>query len=87
MSDKNTISEKPDDWAKIELNSYEGDEPYVFVSYSHADTAAVYEVLKLLDREKFRISARSCVGASRIAARSCCSCRSRPCAPSIAAWR
>ncbi len=54
MSDKNTISEKPDDWAKIELNSYEGDEPYIFVSYSHADTAAVYEVLKLLDREKFR---------------------------------
>ena len=42
MSDKNTISEKPDDWAKIELNSYEGDEPYIFVSYSHADTAAVY---------------------------------------------
>ena len=54
MSDKNTISEKPDDWAKIELNSYEGDEPYIFVSYSHADTAAVYEVLKLRDREKFR---------------------------------
>lgn len=39
---------------KIDLNSYEGDEPYIFISYSHADTADVYEVLKLIDKEKFR---------------------------------
>ncbi len=36
------------------LNSYEGDEPYIFVSYSHADTPRVREILKKIDREKFR---------------------------------
>ena len=38
----------------INLSSYEGDEPYLFVSYSHKDTFAVREVLRLIDREKFR---------------------------------
>ncbi|MBQ2794127.1 MAG: leucine-rich repeat protein [Clostridia bacterium] len=38
-----------------DLISYEGDEPYLFVSYSHADTDEVYPFLKKLEREKFRI--------------------------------
>ena len=36
------------------LNSYDGDEPYIFVSYSHADIAKVREILKRIDKEKFR---------------------------------
>ena len=38
-----------------DLISYEGDEPYLFVSYSHVDTDEVYSFLKHLEREKFRI--------------------------------
>ena len=36
------------------LVSYEGNEPYIFVSYSHVDTDIVYKILKLIDREKYR---------------------------------
>lgn len=36
------------------LNSYDGDEPYIFVSYSHADVPKVREILKKIDKEKFR---------------------------------
>ena len=39
---------------KINLDSYEGNEPYIFISYSHADTKQVYQILKLIDREKYR---------------------------------
>ena len=39
---------------KMNLDSYEGSEPYIFISYSHADTEAVYSILKLIDREKYR---------------------------------
>ena len=39
---------------KINLDSYEGNEPYIFISYSHADTEKVYQILKLIDREKYR---------------------------------
>ena len=38
-----------------DLISYEGDEPYLFVSYSHRDTDEVYPFLKRLELEKFRI--------------------------------
>lgn len=43
-----------DDWTKIQLDSYDGPEPYIFISYSHRDTAQVYEILKVIDREKYR---------------------------------
>ena len=36
------------------LNSYEGDEPYIFVSYSHVDVMKVREILTRIDKEKFR---------------------------------
>ena len=36
------------------LPSYEGDEPYIFVSYSHSDIVKVREILKRVDKEKFR---------------------------------
>ena len=52
MSEKQM--EKQEELFKINLNSYEGNEPYIFISYSHADSAQVYEVLKLIDREKYR---------------------------------
>ena len=39
---------------KMDLDSYEGNEPYIFVSYSHVDTDIVYKILKLIDREKYR---------------------------------
>ena len=42
------------EWTKIQLDSYDGPEPYIFISYSHRDTAQVYEILKIIDREKFR---------------------------------
>ena len=38
-----------------DLISYEGNEPYIFVSYSHVDTDEVYSFLKHIEREKFRI--------------------------------
>ncbi len=43
------------DFSKITVESYEGPEPYLFVSYSHRDAKAVNEVLQKIDREKFRI--------------------------------
>ena len=39
---------------QAEIASYEGDEPYIFISYSHHDTEAVYDVLRLLEQENFR---------------------------------
>lgn len=36
------------------LTAYDGTEPYIFVSYSHRDTAQVCSVLKIIEREKFR---------------------------------
>ena len=40
---------------KISFAAYEGDEPYLFISYSHVDTDSVYRIMNRLDREKFRI--------------------------------
>ena len=36
------------------LPSYEGEEPYIFISYSHYDIGKVREILKFIDKEKFR---------------------------------
>ncbi len=38
----------------IMLDSYEGNEPYIFVSYSHKDAPKVRTVLKRIEEEKFR---------------------------------
>lgn len=54
MPEQNEIPVFKDDWTKIQLDSYEGPEPYIFISYSHRDTPQVYEVLKLIDKEKYR---------------------------------
>ena len=43
----------PEDY-EMGLTSYDGEEPYIFVSYSHRDVKLVREVLACLDREKFR---------------------------------
>ncbi len=39
---------------EMDLPSYEGDEPYMFVSYSHRDVASVRPILKRIDQEKYR---------------------------------
>lgn len=43
----------PDIHTKFE--AYSGDEPYLFVSYSHRDTAIVYPILDALHDRKYRI--------------------------------
>lgn len=37
-----------------DLVSYDGSEPYIFISYSHVDTEEVYSFLKYVEKEKFR---------------------------------
>ncbi len=39
---------------EMDLHSYEGDEPYIFVSYSHRDVPLVRPILKRIEQEKFR---------------------------------
>ncbi len=39
----------------LTIDSYDGPEPYLFVSYSHRDAKVVNEVLKKIDKEKFRL--------------------------------
>ena len=41
--------------AKITIESYDGTEPYLFVSYSHRDAKIVGEILEKIDKEKFRL--------------------------------
>ena len=35
------------EFVQMNLDSYDGTEPYIFVSYSHADTEKVYQILKI----------------------------------------
>ncbi len=48
------MNESLHSFQKMNLSAYEGEEPYIFISYSHADTLQVYKILQLLDKEKFR---------------------------------
>ena len=40
---------------RTKFEAYTGNEPYLFVSYSHKDTAAVYPILDALYERKYRI--------------------------------
>lgn len=40
---------------QTKFDAYIGDEPYLFVSYSHRDTAAVYPILDTLYDNKYRL--------------------------------
>ena len=40
---------------RITVESYSGTEPYLFISYSHADTKTVNKILKVIDKEKYRM--------------------------------
>ena len=40
---------------QTKFDAYIGDEPYLFVSYSHRDTAKVYPILDALYDRKYRI--------------------------------
>ena len=40
---------------KTKFEAYNGDDPYLFVSYSHRDTAKVYPILDALYDRKYRI--------------------------------
>lgn len=53
MEEKRTKIEGTD-FLRMDLDSYDGDEPYIFISYSHADTEQVYRILKVIDKEKYR---------------------------------
>lgn len=55
---KTAQEERPADAAgkiKTKFEAYEGNEPYVFVSYSHRDEETVYPILDLLYDRRFRI--------------------------------
>lgn len=53
MSENRTQIEGTD-FFRMDLDSYDGDEPYIFISYSHVDTERVYRILKVIDNEKYR---------------------------------
>ena len=40
---------------QTKFEAYTGDEPYIFISYSHRDTAKVYPILDALSDRKYRI--------------------------------
>ena len=40
---------------KTKFDAYTGDEPYLFVSYSHRDSAVVYPILDALHAKRYRI--------------------------------
>ncbi|MBR4420398.1 MAG: toll/interleukin-1 receptor domain-containing protein [Clostridia bacterium] len=40
---------------KISIESYSGNEPFLFISYSHADTEMVDKILRVIDKEKYRM--------------------------------
>lgn len=54
MEPEKQTQELPEGFTRMELSSYDGEEPYIFISYSHKDTEMVYPILKLIEREKFR---------------------------------
>ncbi len=39
---------------RVSFSAYEGEDPYLFISYSHADKDIVYRILNRLHEEKFR---------------------------------
>lgn len=40
---------------RITIESYSGNEPFLFISYSHADTEMVDKILRIIDKEKYRM--------------------------------
>ena len=40
---------------KVSFAAYKGDEPYIFVSYAHADDKIVADELKLLHKNDYRV--------------------------------
>lgn len=57
MATKKKATETEEVFEAIEtkFEAYTGDEPYLFVSYSHRDTALVYPILDALHDRKYRI--------------------------------
>lgn len=53
-SEKEIVSEEIPT-LQTEFEAYDGSEPYLFVSYSHRDTAKVYPILDALHNKKYRI--------------------------------
>ena len=53
MSDKdNKMTNTHTGYTLGDLVSYEGSEPYIFISYSHVDTDEVYSFLKYVEKER-----------------------------------
>lgn len=57
MATKNQLKNSPEDFVEMQtkFEAYNGEEPYLFVSYSHRDTAKVYPILDALHDCKYRI--------------------------------
>lgn len=57
MATKNQLKNPPEDFIEMQtkFEAYTGSEPYLFVSYSHRDTAQVYPILDELYDNKYRI--------------------------------
>ncbi len=57
MATKNQLKNPPEDFIEMQtkFEAYRGEEPYLFVSYSHRDTAKVYPILDALYDRKYRI--------------------------------
>ncbi|MDO5479853.1 MAG: toll/interleukin-1 receptor domain-containing protein [Clostridia bacterium] len=51
----NIIAEEVFPEIKTKFDAYIGNEPFLFVSYSHRDTAAVYPILDTLYDNKYRL--------------------------------
>lgn len=53
---KETV-QNPEGWVEMQtkFEAYTGNEPYLFVSYSHRDTAVVYPILDALHDKKYRL--------------------------------
>ena len=57
MNESKNLTDLVEGFDLIQTNfeAYTGNEPYLFVSYSHSDTAVVYPILDALSDSKFRI--------------------------------
>lgn len=53
--EKETITESPDPVSGIPFPAYKGNEPYIFISYSHRDSAEVYPIISVFNNENYKV--------------------------------
>ncbi|MCQ2385246.1 MAG: hypothetical protein MJ078_01015 [Clostridia bacterium] len=52
---KSQPAKTPSQPVRTQIEAYNGNEPYLFVSYSHKDTEEVFSILSALSEMKYRI--------------------------------